>query len=394
MAKTLAAATALRLVAEGKLGLDQPINEGLRSWSVPDSEWTRQRPVTLDVLLGHRAGFPRGFFELPAGAPMPTLAEMLASDDENRRGVVDRVPGTAYAYSNIGYAVLQQLLEDAAGLPYAELVRGRVLEPLDMVDTACDPLNETARQRVASGHDRERRPVHEIGMVPPAVAGVWSTAEDLARLVAALLRSWRGDANALLPKQLAREMFRPTPEGYSLGLRATGRGERLRIQHAGGYTGFRCRFMAFPATGQGAVVMVNSDRGVPIIAEILAAIGAEYGWPGHPLVCRVVEPDRARLEQTAGTYRCVDAPQYVLQVSVEGSALRTQINDYPARTYQAVGEDLFANLRSGGTIEFRRDADGHIVGLISGRPGYADPYFAREEAKESRGNQSPERLSP
>jgi CubicO group peptidase (beta-lactamase class C family) len=380
MAKTVAATTALRLVADGRLRLDQPVNDALRSWSVPDNEWTRQNPVTVGLVLGHRAGFPRGYFDLPADGPMPALADMLAGDDANLRGVVVRTPGTGYEYSNIGYGVLQLLLEDAAGVPYAELVQGRVLEPLGMADTVCDPLDNRVQQNVASGHDRDGSPVPEIGLVPPAVAGLWATSEDFARLVAALLRAWRGDDDELLPEHLVMEMFRPTVEGYGLGVRTTGRDEALNVQHAGGHTGFRCRFMAFPATGQGAVVMVNSDRGVPIISETLAAIGAEYAWPGHPVEGRVVDLGRSRLESTEGSYRCIDAPQYVLRVTVEGSALSTQINEYRPVTYRPVGEDRFVDPRSGRTIEFRRDGDGRIVGLVSGRAGYAEPYFARESA--------------
>ncbi len=376
MAKTIAATLALQLVAEGLLELDQPINETLGSWSVPENQWTKEQPVTLRLLLGHRAGFPRGYFDLPAQGPMPALVARLAGDDPMQRGEVQQTPGLTYGYSNIGYAVLQILLEDAGG-PYAELLKSRLGEPLGLADTACDPLDPSWQTRVARGHQKDGSVVAEIGRVPPTVAGLWTSAGDYARVVAALLGSWRGNDQALLPQNLAQEMFSPGVEGYGFGVRVAGKGETLTVQHSGGFTGFRCRFMAFPATGQGAVVMVNSDRGEPITSEILAAIGAEYGWPDHPLVRSVVELDSASLGDFNGAYRCLDSPNLVLRVTTKGSALQTRINDYRPALSEPVGRDLFADFKSGWTTAFRRDADGRIVGLVSNRAGYADAYYAR-----------------
>jgi CubicO group peptidase (beta-lactamase class C family) len=375
MAKTVAAVAALQLVAEGRLDLDQPVNEQLRSWAIPKTDQTLERPVTPRMLLGHRAGLPRGYFELPPDGPIPEMAAMLAGDDPNRRAQVVRLPDSGYTYSNIGYGVLQLLLEDVTGMPYAELVRSRLFEPLGMAATVCDPANGA---EVAAGHEANGTPIEEIGLVPPAVGGLWSSAEDYARLVAALLRAWRGDQGAVLPRQLVNEMFDPDVEGYGLGVYVTGQGDATSIQHSGGYTGFRCRFMAFPATGQGAVVMANSDHGVSIVAETLAAIGAEYGWPGHPLDARTVEPDPVRLATMEGAYRCVDAPQFLLRVAVEGTELKTQVNQYPPISYRSVAEDLFLDPNRGRTIAFRRDSDGRIVGLVTNRAGFADGYFALE----------------
>ncbi len=377
MAKTVAATLALKLVAEGLLQLDQPINENLGSWSVPDNQWTEEQPVTLRLLLGHRAGFPRGYFDLPAQGPMPALVDCLAGKDHQQRGEVLQTPGLTFSYSNIGYAVLQLLLEEVAGMPYAELLESRLAKPLGMADSACDPLAATWQVRVARGHQKDGSAVAETGRVPPAIAGLWTSAEDYARVVAALLGSWRGNDPALLPQALMQEMFSPGVEGYGFGVYVAGTGENLTVQHSGGYTGFRSRFMAFPATGQGAVVMVNSDRGEPLTSEILAAIGAVYGWPDHPLVRPVVELDSASLAAFAGAYRCLDSPSLVLRVTSEGSNLKTRINQYRPALYQSVGPDLFANFERGRTHAFRRNAGGEIVGLVSNRAGYADAYYAR-----------------
>ncbi|MGA3205869.1 MAG: serine hydrolase domain-containing protein, partial [Bryobacteraceae bacterium] len=78
ISKHVAAMVALHLVDAGKLSLDEDVNLKLRSWKVPDSEFTKTEKVTLRRLLNHSAGLTvHGFPGYEAGTPVPTLVEVL-----------------------------------------------------------------------------------------------------------------------------------------------------------------------------------------------------------------------------------------------------------------------------------------------------------------------------
>jgi CubicO group peptidase (beta-lactamase class C family) len=97
IAKTPSAVAALRLVQESKLALDEDVNKKLRSWKVPDNEFTTKEKVTLRRILGHTAGTTvHGFPGYAVGEPRPTLVQVLNGEKPaNTPPVrVDVVPGS------------------------------------------------------------------------------------------------------------------------------------------------------------------------------------------------------------------------------------------------------------------------------------------------------------
>jgi CubicO group peptidase (beta-lactamase class C family) len=135
ISKHVAAIVALHLVDEGKLSLDEDVNVKLRSWKVPENEFTSKEKVTLRRLLNHSAGLTvHGFPGYAAGEPVPTLVQVLdGAKPANTAPIrVDVVPGTLWRYSGGGYEVAQQLIVDVAGRPFPELAQEIVFRPLRM----------------------------------------------------------------------------------------------------------------------------------------------------------------------------------------------------------------------------------------------------------------------
>ena len=95
----------------------------------------------------------------------------------------------------------------------------------------------------------------------------------------AVQKSRRGDKDAFLSQELAREMLRPQLDDAGLGVFLIGQGKSASFGHDGSNVGFECRFIGFPETGQGAVLMTNAQGGLALIEELLEALRAEYGWP-------------------------------------------------------------------------------------------------------------------
>jgi len=66
------------MVEQGRLSLDAPINDALKSWKIPDNEFTAMVPVTLRQIMSHGAGLTvHGFPGYAAGKPVPTVQQVL-----------------------------------------------------------------------------------------------------------------------------------------------------------------------------------------------------------------------------------------------------------------------------------------------------------------------------
>lgn len=258
LSKSVAALTIVRLSLRGRLDLDADIATYLKRWRPPPG-------LTLRALLSHTAGLGTpGFPGYPAGAPLPTLPQILSGlPPANTPAVrIEGTPGT-FAYSGGGYEVAELAVADTVA-PFTRVAAAEVLRPLGLAAGYAVPAvhaDAHAGGRVLPGR-HHRYP-------EAAAAGLWSTPADIARLLAGLL----ADSPALAVMAKA-----PTP-GQGLGLKVDGEGAARRIGHTGSNAGYRALMLAFPATGDGVVVMTNAEEGWPLVKDVAAAIAADLGWP-------------------------------------------------------------------------------------------------------------------
>jgi CubicO group peptidase (beta-lactamase class C family) len=285
LSKPVTALAALRWVQQGKLSLDADVNDQLRSWKVPDSEFTRQTHPTVRQILSHTAGFNLpGFPGYAADKPVPDLLEVLNGRPPANSAAVRVVhtPGTKYGYSGGGYCVLQQLLMDVGRTSFPLLMQETVFKPVGMKDSTFDvSVVFDGHLPVAAGHESNGQPVAGKWRVFPQMAaqGLWTTPSDVARYVIALLQARQGSPDAVLGPDLTRAMFTLQLGDKGLGVSLDGSGRSFTFWHSGGNTGYRCRFVGIPATGQGVVLMTNSGNGGPLIDEFLQDLRTEYDWP-------------------------------------------------------------------------------------------------------------------
>jgi CubicO group peptidase (beta-lactamase class C family) len=306
ISKSVAAAGALRLVAEGVLDLDDDVNDRLRSWQIPSNDGWHPR-ITLRQLLSHTAGLTvHGFPGYPPGQHVPSVPEVLDGIGNTPPVFVTTLPGLQYSYSGGGYCIMQQLLTDVTEMTFAHLAYELVLEPIGMVDSTYEqPLPTEHVDAAATGHRFGGRPVSGRWHTYPeqAAAGLWSTPTDLARFFVAIERSRDGATDALLPRELAEQMATPQAANvpYGLGLQLAEDGEPASIGHSGSDEGFRAYAVLY-ATGQGAVVMTNADTGGLLIHEILLPnLTRHLAWPTTTATpAESIPADPADL---AGTFR-------------------------------------------------------------------------------------------
>jgi CubicO group peptidase (beta-lactamase class C family) len=292
--KVVTAALVLHFVDKGKIDLDRDVNAYLKSWQVPENDFTKQKKVTLRLLLTHQSGLPATNFPHDEKAGAPTLVQVLKGEFPagNKPAVVEYLPGSKWQYSNIGYVVLQQILEDVSGKPFTRLAQEVVFEPLGMKSsTMFYPLEAEMRSREAMPHDEQGK-AGEPGLPPSALAqgGLLTTPSDLARLTIELINAYQGRSSRLLSQEAVRRMFHKEtdidprifgfPVGQGLGVMLMGEGKGFSFAHPGSnYPGTTCWLVGYPELGKGAVIMANGANGDMLSLEILPAIANGYGWP-------------------------------------------------------------------------------------------------------------------
>lgn len=308
ISKPVAAVAFMRLVDQNKIALETAANSVLRSWKIPDNEFTRRQPVTFAHLLSHSAGTTvHGFGGYAVGEAVPTLTQLLdGAKPANSEAVrVNKLPGEGFRYSGGGTSVVQLALQDLSGQPFAEFMRQTVLEPVGIThSTYQQPLPDARLREASAGHLENGQPIPGKRHTYPeqAAAGLWTTAGDLARLAVAIQRSARGDSGSLLSQASAQRMLTPVapPVGVGFFLDSPKPGY---FSHGGGNEGFRCMLIAHKEKGYGAVVMTNGDGGGALLGEILRGIAREYGWAAMlPEVLRPIHISEQQLQGFAGRW--------------------------------------------------------------------------------------------
>ena len=286
LGKPVVAVAALHFVESGLLELDGDVNRSLVSWQVPESSFTVEEEVTLRRLLSHSAGTTvDGFRGYAQGEEVPNLQQILDGEPPANSAPirVKAVPGTEQSYSGGGYMIVQQLLEDVSGEPFAEILQDTVLEPWGMTASTFEsPLPDDLWSIAAAGHRADGSTIPGGWHTYPemgAGASMWGTPSDLAHFAIRVMLSYAGQPDGVLSQDMAIEMLTPQIEGRGLGpvLDDDG-GDLFYFLHPGANDGYQNYLIAYPERGQGVVIMTNGDNGEALYNEIKNGVSAEYGW--------------------------------------------------------------------------------------------------------------------
>ena len=377
VSKPLTAMAALRLVQQRKLDLDADVNGSLKSWRIPQNEFTTSQKVTLRRLLSHTAGLTvPGFLGYPSDASLPTLLQILdGTPPANSQPIrVDMTPGTKFRYAGGGYVVVQQLLIDVTGKPFPDVLEQFVLRKLSMDHSSfVDPLPAPLASNMAAGHLPNGEVIKGGHFRYPelAPAGLWTTPTDLARFVIEVQKSLHGQSEKVLSRELTRQMLTRQLENSGLGLFVDGLDRVPRFSHSGSNVGFKSYLVGYFDSGQGAVVMTNSENGAQLVLEILRSIAAEYGWPDYQPRERVIAKiDSSIYDAYVGEYEVM--PGLILIVTKEGDRLFSQSPGQPHSEMLPESETNFFLRDIDAQFTFVRDG-GEVVRVVIRRGGREFP---------------------
>ncbi|WP_454887094.1 serine hydrolase domain-containing protein [Sphingomonas oryzagri] len=361
ISKVVTAVIALRLVEQGKIGLDRDINDALRSWQLPKDPKLAPDGVTLRELLSHTAGlavhgFDHGY--LP-GAVLPTTIQTLDGVPPAENAPVRSVlpAGAQFEYSGGGYIVTQLALSDVSGISFADLAQREVLGPLGMTRSAfAMPPSAAILSDMAFGSAWGKTiPGGYIVAPQLAAAGLWTSASDLARLLIDLQASRAGKTGHRLSPAMTREMMTPVKDNWGLGL-ALYRDGPPRFGHDGVNPGFESFMAAYVGKGDGIVVLTNGGDGRRLTNEVVRAVATDYGWPDIAAPAtgeKTLSP--AQLSRAAGHFEGGD-----LKVDLEArpKGLFARLAGAPASASErllALSPTRFRSESLGVTIEFTPD---------------------------------------
>jgi CubicO group peptidase (beta-lactamase class C family) len=364
ISKPVFALAVMRQVQAGKLSLDVNVNDYLKSWKLPDNEFTKEQKVTLRRVLSHTAGLTvHGFPGYEAGAKVPDNIQILdgTAPANNPAIRVDTIPGSLYRYSGGGYTLAQLLMHDVTGQELPKLMRDTVLVPLGMSRSTYEqPLPASRSGEVALPYRGDGTPVTGGPHVYPelAAAGLWTTPSDLARYALGVREALAGKSK-VITAATARLMLTKQLGDHALGPVVGGSTARKYYTHNGGNDGYRCVFVMYE-DGEGAVIMTNGDNGGGLMYEMLRTLAREYGWPDFgPGERALADVKPEVLDRLIGVYQLNDQNMYLVRRD-EGRLVGNVLGNQPVALFPSSDRELFA--RDANVVaSFTADASGTVT---------------------------------
>ncbi|WP_225446012.1 serine hydrolase domain-containing protein [Paenibacillus arenosi] len=195
ISKFVTALIVLKLVEQSIVDLDEDVNDKLISWKVPSCHLTSIHKVTLRKLLSHQSGIQdpdHSFGDYDSSQGVPTMLDLLEGKTAYcpEPAMISNVPGTAFHYSDTGYCVIQQVIEDVTSKTFPKVAQELIFKPLGMKYSSyiCEMWGEN-EINFACGHNKYGNVIdNKYCIYPyPSAAGLWSTASDLAQLTIEIL---------------------------------------------------------------------------------------------------------------------------------------------------------------------------------------------------------------
>ena len=275
ISKSVTAWGMMTLVEQGMVDLDAPVQQYLHSWHLPPSAYDPAE-ITVRRLLSNSAGLPLGDIsaEYDPQGPVPSLRQNLAQE-----AMPLQEPGAGFSYSNTGFNLLELLIEEVTGQDFADYMAQQTLRPLGMAH-ATFAWDAAQHAGMPTGYDAQGNPVAIYVYPAQASGGLLASVTDVARFACAEMTAVH-DGSDVLSARGVRRLHEPAveiPGLFGVVADAYGFGHfietlpdgRYAVWHGGQGHGWMSHFHVVPETGDGIVILTNSQRSWPLMAELLS----------------------------------------------------------------------------------------------------------------------------
>lgn len=270
ISKQFTASAILLLQEERKLSLDDPVSKFIPGL-------TRGNEVTVRQVLSHTSGY-QDFW--PQDYLMPPMKKAVTAQqivDRWGKQALDFEPGSRWQYSNTNYTIAGMIVEKAAGMPYYDFIRNRILVPLGMASA----LNFDVNPRVTDATGYIRYALGPLHPAPDAGAGwMWGagelamTASDVAKWDIAMINRSLLKPESYRALESDVHLNNGASTGYGLGVDVSMSGGHFVVEHSGEVSGFTAENLVYPEDSVAVVVLTNQDA-APASAVIAQQIAAQ-----------------------------------------------------------------------------------------------------------------------
>ncbi len=367
ISKPVAAYGALRLVEEGSINLNEDINTYLKSWKLPDSQFTTEKKVTLKNLLNHSAGITvHGFLGYSPDLPVPALTEVLNGTPPANSGAifVDKIPEVSFRYSGGGYTIMQQMMMDVEDRSFPLLMNELVLQPLEMNNSTYDqPLPNAQLTMAATGYlpDGSMTKGKRHTYPEMAAAGLWTNAEDLAKFAVNIQQTLKGKSKKALSQDMTSKMLTPFVEEFTgLGIFLNKRKDEIYFGHGGWDEGFSSEMIAHKDKGYGVVVLTNSNH-PDFISELIRSVALTYEWADYVPIYKKLTLDHALLDEISGRYR-VNGNRLIEVYQNNNQLIYQELEEEPTELIK-ISDSTYVSRESDRLIQFKPNSENEKMNM-------------------------------
>jgi len=339
ISKPITATGLMVLVERGSIDLDIPINEYLGTAKINGRAFDAEG-ATVRRVANHTSGLPLHyqFFYVDEPYRRPPMDETI-----RRYANLVTPPGERNQYSNLGYGIIDYVIERVSGESYPDFMREQVFVPLGLTRMSVD-IGPGLEGFTATRYTMDGTPYPFYDFDHPGGSAVFASAHDLVRFGMFHLKNHLPDQRQIISDASIDEMHRPTNieengGGYGIGWGSRTNAKGLRsLSHSGGMGGVSTNLVLLPDQDAAIVVLCNRRSELPFlitqrIIEVLAPGMAEE--EGSNEVGEEVELPQELLEKIIGSYTVGPLAARVYEAD-GGAAVETPQGSSPL-TYQGDG---------------------------------------------------------
>ena len=364
--KTFTATIIMQLVENGQLKLDTPLSTYFPE--IPNAEI-----ISIENMLRHQSGIFNitDVADLNKWVTKPQSREAMLKRFKKNPSTFE--PGINTAYSNSNYILLSYIIEDITGETYAENIKSRIADPLNLQRTEYGHnINTSDNEAIPYiSQDRKWKPFSILSdmSVPMGAGAVVSTATELNKFYQALFSGKLVSENSL--KQMT-----DVSTGMGMGLGAGNFSNRNGFGHDGAIDAFQSFALHMPEENMSIAITTNATS-LPLNYILSSAIGIYFGehykFPEFEPKKPFLELTSTELKQYAGTY---SSPDFPLKITIDNAKekLTAQASGQGAFPLEAIDKDVFKSFTEMIILTFNKEEQTLLLQQL----GYSSHLLRKE----------------